>query len=800
MVEERGSIRDAAGRDGTEHNDAGRDAAGSGDAEFYDERRAELMRKSNKRLRIRTVILLLVCGVVAFMVLAIRLYKIQIVQNDFYESEALLNQLNRTTLTASRGTIYDASGKILAMSAAVENVFISPFEIDRDNQDISFISYGLSEILGVDREPIISGAADLKSQYLVVKSGVEYEEAGLVRSFIVDNEIKGVYLEPATRRYYPNSNLASQVLGFVGTDDIGLDGIEQRYNDMLTGADGRKVRLRNANGTDLLLPEYDDYYAAKDGNNVMLTIDSSIQYYVEKHLAQAVADYDVINGAMCIAMNAKTGAILAIANYPTFDPNNFLELSDSENAKLSEITDEDEYAQAYYAAQLRQWRNRALADTYEPGSVFKLITLAMALEENVTYPDDTFFCGGSMDVQGREPDDPLHCWNLYGHGTQTLREAMQNSCNLMSAQLGLRIGARTYYKYIDAFGLFDKTGLDNEAEGGSLWWDESVFYNRYNQSQLASASFGQTFKVTPIQMITAAAAAINGGYLMKPYIVRQVTDCDGNVIEANEPTVLRQVISSETSAKVREILEDVVEIGTGSNAQVRGYRVGGKTGTSENIEQLSAQENNPYIEKDYIVSFLGFAPADDPEIIILLILDTPSHDTGLYISGGAMAAPAVGSMMADILPLCLGIRPQYTEEDMGEINVDVPKVTGKSTADAAEALIELGFEYRIEGDGASVTGQLPKPNAYVASGTTVILYTEGEPPTTQVNVPSLSGLSYIAAKVTLESRGLFIRTTGAPRMGSRTGVSVQSIPAGEQAAYGSIIEVTLINKDASERN
>ena len=760
-------------------------------------------RRSNKRtLLIRTLLLLAVCGLAAFAVLAVRLYEIQIVNNNYYESRALQNQLSRKTLTAARGTIVDANGKILAMSAAVENVFISPHEIDWEGHDTELIADGLSAILGVERGPILEKAARTFSYYQIIKKGVEAEQADLVRAFIKENYLTGIYLEPATKRYYPNNNLASQILGFVGTENTGLDGLEQRYESYLTGVNGRVVRLQNARGTDLKFENYDDYIAAQDGSIITLTIDSTIQYYVEKHLEQAIIDYDVQNGASCIVMNAKTGAILANANYPNFNPNSFLDLSDRDLERLGMLTDEEEYAEAFYAAQLRQWRNRSLADTYEPGSVFKIMTLAMALEENVTFRDDQFFCDGSVEVLGRDEEDPLHCWNRYGHGWQTLDEAMQNSCNVMSVELGVKLGARTFYKYIEAFGLFDRTGLDNSAESDGIWWDKNVFYDRYNHSQLASASFGQTFKVTPIQMITAAAATINGGYLMQPYIVAQIADSSGNIIEATEPAVLRQVISSETSAEVRAILEEVVSNGSGKNAQVKGYRVGGKTGTSENVEQLAVEEDadNENLRKDYIVSFIGFAPADDPEIIVLLLLDTPSHDTGIYISGGAMAAPVVGNMLADILPLCLGIMPQYTEEDLKDINIDVPRLTGKSIEDAQAQLLGSGFEFVVIGGGDNVTSQLPAPNAQVASGTTVMLFADEDVSKDQVTVPQLSGMSYIAAKLTLESRGLFIRTTGAPRSGSHVEISVQSIPAGKETAYGSIVEVTLIDKEVVARN
>ena len=753
-------------------------------------------RRPPRAMVARTFILLAICGVAAFAVLAVKLYRIQIDNNAHYEDIALSNQLHQSTISASRGTIYDVNGKILAVSAPVENVFISPLEIDRNSQNVSLIADGLSGILNVPRESIIEKAAKTKSQYQVIKQKVENDEALLVREYISKNSLRGVYLEPSTKRYYPNNTFASQIIGFVGRDDTGLYGLEQQYNNYLTGVDGRSVQLRNARGTNLMFPEYEDFYGAHNGDNITLTIDSSIQYYVSKHLAQAIEDYDVLNGATCIAMNAKTGAILAIADYPDFDPNDYQSLNDREMEKLQQISDEDAYNEALREAQFRQWRNRALTDTYEPGSVFKIFTVAMALEENVATLDSLFDCRGSINIIGRE--DPLHCWNRYGHGVQDLNQAIQNSCNIAVVELGLRLGARTFYKYIDAFGLRNQTGLDNNVEGRSQWWPDSVFFNRDNQSQLASATFGQTFKVTPIQMITAVAATINGGYLMQPYLVQQITDSDGNIIEAAEPTVVRQVISSETSETMRKVLEGVVSTGTGKNAQVRGYRVGGKTGTSENVEQIAAGEENA--PKNYVVSFIGFAPADDPEIVILLLLDTPSHNTGINISGGAMAAPVVGNMLADILPLSLGIRPQYTEEDMRDINVDMPRITGRSVDNAIELLESMGFEYIVAGDGESVTAQLPMPNAYVASGTTVIIYAGEEAPHETVTVPPLSGMTYINARQALESRGMFIRTTGAPKSDGKVTVSVQSIPSGAQTAYGSVVEVTLIDSSAAERN
>ena len=755
--------------------------------------------RPGRAMLVRTVILLAVCGVVAFAVLACKLYEIQITDSGKYESAALDAQLRQTTISASRGTVFDTNGKILAMSAAVENVFISPYELYRDEQNIEFIATGLSTILDVTRDSIMEKTEKKTSQYQVIKQKVESGEAEQVRAFISDNKLKGIHLEAASKRYYPNGELASQIIGFVGTDNNGLYGLEQRYDEYLTGVNGRMVRLKNARGTDLLFNGYDDYYGAHNGNNITLTIDSTIQYFVEKHLKQAIVDYDIKNGGMCIAMNAKTGALLAIANYPDFDPNNFEKIGDNEMERLNLIDDEEEYNQELKSAQYLQWRNRALTDVYEPGSVFKILTLAMALEENVANPNSIFNCSGSIEIVGRvdkeEKPIPLRCWRRWGHGEQTLREAIQHSCNITCVELGLRLGARTYYKYVDAFGLRDKTGLDS-IEGRGKWWDDSAFFDRKNQSQLASATFGQTFGVTPIQMITAATAAVNGGYLMQPYIVKQVTDGEGNIIEVTEPTVRRQVISNETSAVVRDILEDVVSIGTGKNAKVMGYRIGGKTGTSEDVVKIALSEKNA--RKDYIVSFLGFAPADDPEIVILLLLDTPSYSTGISISGGSMAAPAVGKMMADILPLCLGIMPQYTEDEIKDINVTVPRVTDRDVEAAKDLLWVSGLMYTVVGEGESVTGQLPAPNAYIASGSTVIIYAGEEAPEGTAIVPLLSGMAYSAAKKALEDRGLFIRTSGAPKSDKKVAVSVQSIPAEEEVAYGSVVEVTLIDKDVIE--
>ncbi|MCL2366582.1 MAG: penicillin-binding transpeptidase domain-containing protein [Oscillospiraceae bacterium] len=750
---------------------------------------------------LRTVFLLAICGIAAFAVLAARLYDVQITNHSYFQARALRGQLNHSTLVASRGTIYDANGNILAVSAAVETVFISPLEMALEEQDIGLIATGLSAILDVDRDMIVQRASRTHSQYQVIKHQVEYEQAALVRAFIREHRIRGVHFEPGFRRYFPNDYLASQIIGFVGAEHTGLDGVEMRYENILSGVSGRRVRMTSARGTALSFRDFEDTFEAQHGYNVHLTIDSTIQYFVEKHLTAAIDQYRVLNGAICIAMNARTGEILAMASYPNFNPNEFLRISDRDMERITAIEDEDERREALRDAQFRQWRNRALTDTYEPGSVFKIITKAMAIEENIADLDTVFECHGRISVLGRVDRNrdplPLNCWRRWGHGSQTLDEAMQNSCNVVCVELALRLGATRFYDYIEAFGLFERSGLDNASESRSLWWDRPTFLNRHNHSQLAAASIGQTFTITPIQMISAVSATINGGYLMQPLLVSHITDRDGNIVSANEPTVIRQVVSAGTSEAMRIMLENVVVNGTGQNAQVRGYRVGGKTGTSENVVQIVTAGDGAL--KDLTPSFVGFAPADDPEIVILLMLDTPCHSTGLPIFGGSMAAPVVANMFADILPLAMGIMPQYTEEELQDLSVYVPRVTERYVSGAVGSLMGVRLEHTVVGDGQMVSAQFPAPNMRIAPGSTVILITDAEVPDEDVSVPDLSGMTFEGARRALESRGLFIRTTGVPQSDIRARVSVQSVQAGDEVPFGSVIEVTLIDRDIVEQ-
>lgn len=762
--------------------------------------------RPDKTILVRTLLLMLLCGVVVFAALGVRLYKLMIVDHDYYEGLAIEQQTRETTVAASRGTIYDTNGNALAVSATAYNVFISPAEMQMYNESPDYVARGLSEILGVDYDSIIEKSKDTRSWYKTIATKIEPDLHDEVLEFInsytsVDEDgktttgLKSVHLEVTSKRYYPYSSLACHVVGFVGTDNYGLEGIELLYNDYLEGTDGSVVRLSASNGIELLFESYENYNDAIDGCDLTLTLDITIQNIAEKYLEQAMEDNMIRNGGCVIVMNVNTGEILALANANGYDLNSPLTLSDEvyEELELVKEEDEDEYLTQLQAEQLKQWRNMAISDTYEPGSVFKIITMSMALEEGVVTENSTFYCGGSLTgIPGRVI--PLNCWKTAGHGSQTLKEAAQHSCNVAFVNIGLAVGADTFYDYVEAFGLWDKTGIDLSGESSTrgLWWTDDVFKDPTNKSQLAAASFGQTANVTPIQMITAVAATVNGGYLMEPYIVSEVTDADGNIVYSKEPTVVRQVISEETSKIVSSILEAVVgePEGTGKNAYVAGYRVGGKTGTTT---KTSLQASTGV--KEYMVSFCGIAPADDPEIAVLVVLDNPapSSESGVYISGGAMAAPAVGRIMSEVLPY-LGVEPVYNEEEVLLLDVTMPKVIGSSIDDAKTALEEKGLSVKVVGDGDTVTDQLPNANVDIAAESTVIIYADSEKKTDDVTVPNLSGMTATQARKALANVGLFMDTAGALPTSSNIVVSRQSVASGESVQYGSIISVTLIDK------
>lgn len=756
--------------------------------------------KPGRQMLRRCAVLSVLFGIAAFAVLLARLYKLQIIDHEKYEAMAIEQQLRETPGSTSRGVIYDRNMNVLAVSASVDNVYLSPAEIEKYGEDRELIARGLSEILGFDYDELYEKTGRSGSWYVTAARKIESEKADEIRAFKAEHGLRGVRLEADTKRYYPNSELACHLIGFVGTDNYGLEGIEAKYDELLSGTAGSTRRATNAYGTELLFTQYEDYLPGEYGCDIITTIDSSIQYYVEKHLRQAVEDYDIQNGAGAIAMDVNTGEILAMASLGGYDLNDFLAVSDKAQAEIDAAESEEEKLELLTRAQTLQWRNKALSDTYEPGSTFKIITLAMALEEGKTSLQDSFYCGGNINVLGRS--SPIRCWKTEGHGSQDLTQAVQHSCNVAFVNIGQRIGAERFYEYCDAFGFLNlsenpdeslsaKTGIDLSGESGSIWWSKNTFCSEKNLSQLAAASFGQTFTITPLQLVCAVSACVNGGNLMEPYVVKQAVDSEGLTAYEREPKTVRRVISEATSEKVRGILEQVVgdpNEGTGRNAAVLGYRIGGKTGTSEKVS-LEAKTG----QKEYIVSFIGFAPADEPQIALLVFLDTPSNASGIYISGGQMAAPVVGKMMADILPY-LGVKPENAE---GDAEATMPMTTGKSLEQAKKLIEESELRYRTIGNGSLVTDQLPAAGCSIAKNTQVILYLDAGISEEMEYMPDIEGMSYEKARDTLSYYGLYISSASAVTDSKRQIVNSQSLPVGAELEHGTIIEVTLVDQDES---
>lgn len=600
--------------------------------------------------------------------------------------------------------------------------------------DQAYIARGLSRILDVEEETILEHLENTANRYWEVKKKVDQDVADEVRRFIngeIDDEgnqlttvdedgntvlistggrptrLQGISLTPDTKRLYPFGSLAGNVIGFVNANNMGAYGLEASYDDVLSGSTGLTITPTNVNGTPLLFSGGEQMFDAENGSSLVLTLDTNVQYALEKGLESMLDKYDAANGGTGIVMDVNTGGIVAMASYPNYDPGDFSTiytegLQAELDAALAEIQQnrstyetEEAYNQALANAratiQFKQWRNKCYQDTYEPGSTFKPITLATALEEGVVNMNTTFTCTGSIHVEGW--GKPINCSKRAGHGTQTLKVATGNSCNPAFVTMGLKIGTEAYYRYLKSFGLMETTGIDLPAEAEGIFANEDSFNS--NVVSLAAYSFGQTFNVTPLELIRAQAATINGGYLYTPYLVEQVLDDEGNILSQHETTAVRQVISEETSAKVRECLEWVVSDGGGRNGQVTGYRIGGKTGTADKTGT-----------KDVVVSFMCFAPADDPQYIMLLTMDTPSRTTGTAVFGGTMVAPVASQIMSEILPL-LGVEPDYTAEELVGADTTVPNVVGQTREAAEDRLADLGFTFRTVGDGDTVTDQTP---------------------------------------------------------------------------------------------
>ena len=737
-------------------------------------RKNENVRRANRIIQTRSFVLMILMGVVMFVLLFFRLFDLQITRHEELQGKAVNQQTRRTVVTANRGTIYDAGGNILAISSSAETIILSPLEIDNavnDTEDpVSWtkesLAAGLAEILGKDASAIRKRMDNVKSQYEVIQLRADEDTAAKVRSYVDENKIAGVHLVADTKRYYPYGSLAAQVIGFVGDENTGLYGLEAYYEKELEGQSGLVISSKDQAENDMLYT-YEQYFAAKNGSDLTLTLDTTIQYYLEKGIESMVDKFSAANGASGIVMDAKTGGILAMASYPNYDLNDFLTVSDQtlqERIERGESTVAD--------MQLLQWRNKALNDTYEPGSTFKILTLSAALEEGMVDKTTTVNCGGSVSISGYT----IHCSNKNGHGLQTLVQSVGNSCNPAFINYGLRIGSEKFYEYMRSFGLMNTTGIDLGGEAVGVFAADSSF----TQLDLACYAFGQNFTVTPLALIAAQAACVNGGYLHTPYLVERIADSDGNVTYRHDDTPVRQVISEQTSATVRECLEYVVASGTGKNGQVAGYRIGGKTGTADKGQT-----------GDVVVSFLCFAPADDPQVIMLITMDTPSRATGTYVSGGNMVAPTASTVMAEILPY-LGVEPSYSAEELLGMDTTVPNVIGMSVEEAKAKLKDRALSYKIVGDGETITDQTPAGGAIIPGKSSVILYVGEEKSTDKCVVPHLIGKTPSEANTTATAAGLLIRfsgTTGSESSSVR--VLSQSIDEGTEVDAGTVITVQL---------
>ena len=736
-------------------------------------RRPESARRANRIIQTRTLLLLGVFGVLTFVLLFAKLYHWQITEHDELQSVAVRQQTLRTTVEASRGTIYDRNGTILAMSASAEDIFLSPKEIIENDQDQNLIANGLAEILNLDAADILKKMEKTNSQYEILKKKADDELADKVREFINKNELRGVFLRPTSKRSYPKGTLASQVIGFAN-DNGGSMGLEATYNDVLTGENGMVVTARDRDGRSVLY-QYDQYFDAENGCDLHATLDTTIQYYLEKGVQELEARFGTGKGATGIVMDVNTGAVLAMASLPTYDLNAPGKVY---NDFLTSGMTEEQIEENMKDLLNKQWRSKAINDTYEPGSTFKTLTLAMALEENVVDLNTGFYCGGNMTVEGQK----IWCSKRTGHGQQDLSTAFANSCNPAFMNIGLRVGNAKFYQYMQDFGLLEKTGIDTTGEASGFANSEI----KYSTLALACYAFGQNFNVTPVALLAAQCACVNGGYLYTPYLVEEITDQDGNVVSRHDATPIRQVISAETSALVRDIMEYEVTSGTGKNGQVAGYRIGGKTGTADKVGG------------NVIVSFVCFAPADDPQVMMLLTLDEPNKWTGTYVSGGNMVAPVASSVMGEILPY-LGIEPSYTAEELVGADKTVPNVVGLSKDAAAERLSANGFSFRTVGSGDTVTDQTPAGGAIVPNSAEIILYLGAEKSGEKCIVPNVVGDSAATANQKIVNAGLIMGVSGATNASSSTVRAIsQSIAAGTEVEAGTVVRVQF--SDSSVRD
>lgn len=734
-----------------------------------------------QRLRQRTAILILLILVLGFGAAVLRLTYLTTVQSSELQESAVDLQLADTTVSAKRGTIYDANGNVLAESASVWQVVMSPVNFKNDKQRQA-AAKGLSEIFDLEYNDVLDDTKQ-QSHYVVVKRRIESDEREKVLELIdtlkKDYSCSGVIqLLDDYKRYYPKNSLASSVIGFTGSDDQGLEGIEYEYDSYLSGTPGRIITAQNARGTDMPF-RYEQNVESEDGNNVYLTIDETIQSICEKYMQKGVEDNNVLNKGVCIAMDVNTGAILAMVTTDGYDLNNPYELSAKDKKKIKS-TPKKKQAEAESAALSNMWRNKAVADTYMPGSVFKMCVASAALEENLVNEKTSFTCTGSILVEG----ETIHCSNIAGHGTQNFVEAISNSCNPAFVQIGQMLGASKFRQYYQGFGFSDKTGIDLPGEAEDSFWKEG----KMGGVDLAVASFGQNFKITPIQMITACAAVSNGGYVVQPHVVSKITDSKGNVIKTVDKKVKRQVISDDTSKKMNEYLEYNTERQGAAAGYISGYKVAGKTGTSEKKDITKVESS---FSEDYISSFCGYAPADDPQIAMLVFFDTPDGDA---YYGSQVSSPVFINIMSEVLPY-LDVKTSYTDEELGYVDASAGDYTGVSVDEAKTAVEADGFTATVKGNGSTVISQIPTVSSGLQKGGSIVLYTDSDSQSETVSVPSLIGLSPDEVNNVASAYGLNVSFSGATTSSGTS--SSQNIEAGTSVSPGTVITVSFADSSST---
>lgn len=732
-----------------------------------------------QRLRQRTAILILLILVLGFGAAVLRLTYLTTVQSSELQESAVDLQLADTTVSAKRGTIYDANGNVLAESASVWQVVMSPVNFKNDKQRQA-AAKGLSEIFDLEYNDVLDDTKQ-QSHYVVVKRRIESDEREKVLELIdtlkKDYSCSGVIqLLDDYKRYYPKNSLASSVIGFTGSDDQGLEGIEYEYDSYLSGTPGRIITAQNARGTDMPF-RYEQNVESEDGNNVYLTIDETIQSICEKYMQKGVEDNNVLNKGVCIAMDVNTGAILAMVTTDGYDLNNPYELSAKDKKKIKSTSKKK---QAESAALSNMWRNKAVADTYMPGSVFKMCVASAALEENLVNEKTSFTCTGSISVEG----ETIHCSNISGHGTQNFVEAISNSCNPAFIQIGQMLGAGKFRQYYQGFGFSDKTGIDLPGEAEDSFWKEG----KMGGVDLAVASFGQNFTITPIQMITACAAVSNGGYVVQPHVVSKITDSKGNVIKTVDKKVKRQVISDDTSKKMNEYLEYNTERQGAAAGYISGYKVAGKTGTTEKRGVTKVESS---FSEDYISSFCGYAPADDPQIAMLVFFDTPDGDA---YYGSQVSSPVFINIMSEVLPY-LDVKTSYTDEELGYVDASAGDYTGVSVDEAKTAVEADGFTATVKGNGLTVISQIPTVSSGLQKGGSIVLYTDSDSQSETVSVPSLIGLSPDEVNNVASDYGLNVSFSGATTSSGTS--SSQNVEAGTSVSPGTVITVSFADSSST---